>query len=164
MRKIAEKRLQTRKQLWPEITSNDLWLRKERVGFTTIPRSITLIGRIMDKLSGKGFPLYSTYLTLWCHVFDEGFIEIRSDNQMAFESGFEGNRGASTWRSRMKRLEDLKFIQRKPGIASEYQYTLLINPLHVIQNHYKDKAPDQLYESLLLRLNEIGAEDLTDKI
>lgn len=161
MNKAAEKRFSLRVMLWPEIENEQLWLRKESVGFTTIPRTITLLGRIMDQLSGKGFPLYATYLALWCHVYDEGFVEIRSDNGMAFESGFEGNRAASTWKTRMKKLEDLKFIKRKAGIASEYQYVLLINPIHVVYEHYKSRPKDSLYNALIARLHEIGANDIT---
>jgi len=148
MNKAAEKRLSLRERLWPEIESEQLWIRTERVGFTTIPRSISLIGRILDQMSGKGFPLYSTYLALWCHVYDEGLVEIRSDNEMAFESGFEGNRAASTWRTRMKRLEELKFIRKKAGIASEYQYVLLMNPILVIYEFYKTRPRDHLYGAL----------------
>ena len=161
MNKAAEKRLALRQMLWPNISNKDLWIRTEKVGFTTIPRTITIIGRILDQLSGKGFPLFSTYIALWCHLYDEGFVEIRSDNEMAFESGFEGSRAASTWRNRMTRLESLGFIKRKSGIASDFQYILILNPLLVIQAHYQKKEKDILFQSLIARLHEIGANEIT---
>jgi len=161
VRSSASKRLAIRDKLWPEVHDDDLWLRKERVGFTTIPRTMSLIGRIMDHLSGKGFPLFGTYLSLWCRVYDEAFVEIRNDREAAFESGFSGPRGAVTWRARMKRLQELKFVDIKPGLASDFQYVLIYNPILVIADTYKTKSlEDPAYSALMIRLVEVGADDL----
>src|SRR5450830_128485 len=88
VRSMSGKRMQLRTKLWPQLDESLLWLRKEKVGFTTIPRALNLIGRIMDQLSGKGVPLFSTYFSLWCRVFDEAFVEIRNKKELSFESGF----------------------------------------------------------------------------
>lgn len=156
------KRAALRDTFWPDIQSKSLWLRKERTGFTTIPRTMPLIGRIMDQLSGKGFPLFSTYLCLWCRVYDEAFVEIRNDRELAFEAGFAGTRGEVTWRTRMRKLQELGFIDIKPGLASDLQYVLIFNPLIVIANIYSrsDMATDLAYSSLMARLIEVGADDL----
>ena len=106
-----------------------------------------LIGQMLDYLSGKGFPLLTTYLTLWSWVFDEAIVEIRNPREMAYESGFSGPRAETTWRSRMKRLEDLGFIKSKPGLAGEYQYVLLVNPLQRIKEIYEGKPSDALYSA-----------------
>ena len=161
-RSLQERRKKLRDSLWPDITEDNLWLRSQRVGFTTIPRTMTLIGRIIDKLSGKGFPLMSTYLALWCWVFDEAFVEIRNPKEFAYEAGFSGTRGESTWKTRMKRLEELGFIKTKSGIAGEYQYVLILNPIRVIEEHYKNIIKDHAYSALLGRLAQIGANDLDD--
>lgn len=155
----SDRRTDLRKTLWPEIEEGDLWLRSQRVGFTTIPRTMPLIGQILDQLSGKGFPLLTTYLALWCWVFDEGIVEIRNQREVAHESGFTGPRAETTWRGRMKRLEDLGFIKSKPGLAGEYQYVILLNPIQRIQQLCKDKE-DALYHALLGRLAQVGANDL----
>ena len=157
---MSERRKTLRNNLWPEIPESRLWLRNQRQGFTTIPRTINLIGRIMNQNSGKGFPLLETYLTLWCWVFDEGLVEIRNPRELAYESGFSGPRGEATWRSRMRRLEDMGFIMAKPGLAGDFQYVLLLNPLQVIENLYSDKPKDLAYNSLLGRLSHVGADDL----
>lgn len=157
---LSQRRAQVRDKLWPEITEQDLWLRTQRVGFTTIPRTMALIGRILDQLSEKGFPLYLTYLTLWCWVFDEAFVEIRNPKELAFESGFGGPRGEATWRNRMRRLEELGFIKTKAGLAGEFQYVLLLNPLKVIEAHYVTRPKDIAYNALLSRLAHVGADDL----
>lgn len=156
------KRAALRDTFWPDISGKSLWLRKERIGFTTLPRTMPLIGRIMDQLSGKGFPLFSTYLCLWCRVYDEAFVEIRNDREIAFEAGFAGTRGEVTWRTRMRRLQELGFIDLKPGLASDLQYVLILNPIIVIAELYKatEREHDPAYMALMARLIEVGADDL----
>lgn len=162
VRSANAKRVALRDKFWPGVADDALWLRKERTGFTTIPRTMTIIGRIMDQLSGKGFPLFGTYLALWCRVYDEAFVEIRNDREMAFESGFSGNRGEVTWRTRMRKLKELGFIDIKSGIASDLQYVLILNPIKVIAKIYESQklTEDQAYGALLARLVDVGADDL----
>lgn len=162
VKSAKEKRLVLRERLWPDVTDDELWLRKESVGFTTIPRTMNLIGRVMDQLSGKGFPLFNTYLALWCRVYDEAIVEIRSDRELAFESGFSGPRGEVTWRARMRLLKELGFIDIRPGLASEMQYVLILNPILVIAEVYERKKlkEDVAFSALMARLAEVGATDL----
>ena len=157
---ISDRRKQLREQLWPDIAESSLWLRKQRQGFTTIPRAINLIGRIMDHRSGKGFPLQQTYLALWCWVFDEGIVEIRNPREFSYESGFSGPRGEVTWRSRMRRLQELGFIDSKPGLAGEFQFVLLLNPYLTIAKLYGDEPKDVAFNALLSRMAQVGASDL----
>lgn len=157
---VSERRKELRKALWPDIAEGELWLRTQRVGFTTVPRTMPLIGQILDQISGKGFPLFSTYLTLWCWVYDEGIVEIRNPRELAHEAGFGGPRAEATWRSRMRRLEDLGFIKTKPGLAGDFQYVLLLNPLRRIKEIYQEDRPkDLLYNALLGRISQVGADD-----
>lgn len=156
---VSDRRKAMRERLWPGISDDQLWLRKQRTGFTTIPRTMPLIGQMLDQLSGKGFPLASTYLTLWCWVFDEAIVEIRNPREMAYESGFSGPRAEATWKGRMSRLEHWGFIQTKRGLAGDYQYVLLINPLQRIKDIYADLPADALYSALLGRSAQVGADD-----
>jgi hypothetical protein len=160
IRSVASKRKALRETLWPDIKDEHLWLRTRNVGFTTIPRVMPLIGLILDRQSKKGFPLASTYLTLWCWVFDEGMVEIRNPRELAYESGFTGPRAEATWRDRMRRLEALDFIRTKTGFAGDFQYVLLLNPLLRIKQIYETAPNDPIYIGLLSRLHQIGAEDL----
>ena len=157
---VSDRRKQLRQQLWPEISEDNLWLRKQRQGFTTVPRSMNLIGRIMDQHSGKGFPVQQTYFTLWCWVFDEGIVEIRNPREFAYESGFSGPRGEATWRSRMRRLQELGFIQAKPGLTGDFQFVLIMNPFIAIENLYLGKPKDVAFSALLSRMAQVGANDL----
>jgi hypothetical protein len=159
-RSAADRRKRLRDTLFPGVGEDRLWLRTQNTGFTTIPRTMPLIGQIMDQLSGKGFPVFMTYLTLWCWVFDEALVEIRSPREMAHEAGFTGPRAEGTWRSRMRKLQELGFIKAKPGLLGEFQYVLLLNPLQRIKELYADKTDDLLYTGLVGRLAQIGADDL----
>lgn len=159
-RSVGDRRKRLREALWPGVTNEQLWLRTQNTGFTTIPRTMPLIGQIMDQLSGKGFPLFSTYLTLWCWVFDEAIVEIRNPREMAHEAGFSGPRAEATWRSRMRKLQELGFIKAKAGLAGEFQYVLILNPLQRIKELYADKQEDMTYTALLGRLTQVGADDL----
>jgi len=162
VRSADAKRAALRETFWPGLTEDKLWIRTKRTGFTTIPRTLNLVGRVMDQLSGKGFPLFSTYFTLWCRVFDEAFVEIRNDREVAFESGFSGTRGSVTWRTRMRKLQELGFIDVRPGLASDFQYVLILNPIHaIVANYQRQNLPqDFAYTALMTRLIEVGADDL----
>lgn len=158
----SAKRIALRNANWPGLETKRLWIRTENVGFTTIPRTMCLIGRIMNQLAGKGFPVLDTYLVLWCRVFDEALVEIRNEREVAFEAGFTGSRGVATWRARMNILKDLGFIDFRPGTASNFQYVLIFNPLIVIAEAYtRLQIPeDMAYEALKARLIEVGADEL----
>ncbi len=157
MNKAAEKRIALKNTLWTskELNAFHIWDRKVQKGFTTIPRTMPYIGRIMDKWS-SGTPLSNTYLTLWCHVFDESFIEIKNKSQLAMESGFTGERAVTTWTSRMRKLEELGFIKSKEGSNGDFSYLIIINPLTVIHKHYQTNKKDALYNALAARIIDVG--------
>jgi hypothetical protein len=152
----SQRRLDVRKALWPTVGDEVLWLRKQNDGFTTIPRTMPLINKIIDRLSGKGFPLSSTYLTLWCHVFDEAYVEIRNAKELAFESGFGGNRAETTWLVRMRKLKELGFIDSKSGSSGDFHYVLLLNPLLVIKAKFLVDEENEDYTSLVAKSIQVG--------
>lgn len=162
--RIADRQLQLRGKLWPEINSNQIWSRKERQGFTTIPRALPLVLAILDKMA-IGKPVSSTYFELWCRAFDEGFVTLNRDEEMAFHAGFSGQRSRRTWLGRLKRLEELGFISVKPGAFGPQSYALLLNPYLVIREHYdKGEVPDEYFLAMVARLNEIRADDLDETV
>ncbi|WP_072081187.1 hypothetical protein [Yersinia aleksiciae] len=156
---LVSKRKDLLQGLWGgELDELKIWNRHDHDGYTTVPRTLTYINRILDYLAGTGSPLSQTYLSLWCRVFDEGFIEIRDKESFAYESGFSGQRAVSTWTVRMRKLKELGFITTKPGASGEFQYVLLLNPLSVIQKIYENKDKDERYNALLGRMQEVGAK------
>jgi len=161
--KAQEKSLKLREQFWPAISENDLWHRSRHDGFTTIPRTMALIMKIIDSLS-KNKPAGQAYLVLWCHTFDESFVTIENPATFAAEVGFSGERALSTWRDRMKILQELGFIDAKEGAAGAFHYVLIFNP-HVVIKRLKseNRIQESLYRQLYDRALTIGAKDMEEK-
>lgn len=160
-KKLHERRIELRNSLWngeDGIETKKLWIRNKHDGYTTLPRTFPYIARIMDRESGKGTPLSGTYLALWSNVFDECFLEIKEKKRYAFESGFSGERSVTTWTNRMRKLEELGFIESRNGTEGEFNYVLIINPLEVCKVLCQGKENDELFNSLIARMSSVGAK------
>ncbi|WP_394764172.1 hypothetical protein [Phenylobacterium sp.] len=158
---IAKKQLALREQLWPGMGPN-LWHRLANKGFATIPKTMPLILRIMDEMT-KGAPVSSTYLTLWCSTWDNGFVQHIKPDEMAYASGFGGQRGEHTWVGRIKKLQELQFIDLKAGKSGPVTYALIHNPHLIMQWHYAEKTPgltEASYSALIERALDVGAMDM----
>ncbi|EJD6673491.1 hypothetical protein M0K80_RS21890 [Providencia rettgeri] len=156
-RKQDEKRLAIRNQVWgDEIESLSLWEKEVYKGFASVPRTLPQLSRIMDKFSGKGFPVSTTYLSLLCNVFSHSFIEIKEKKRFAFESGFSGQRALTAWHGRMRKLESMGFIKSKLGMYDEFSYVLILDPFHAVEELYKDMEKDELYYGLISRMSDVG--------
>ncbi|EJC77951.1 hypothetical protein Rleg10DRAFT_6677 [Rhizobium leguminosarum bv. trifolii WSM2012] len=162
-KKIEEKQAELRLQVFGTVDPTDVWNRKTAKGFTTIPRTMPLLGSIMDALSGKGKPVSSTYLELWCRSNDDGFVTLSKQQEIAFASGFSGLRGVSTWKERVRKLEELGFIATKPGVSGSLHYVQIWNPYLVVSQHKTNGMegfPADRFHALYERMLEIGATDL----
>lgn len=158
--KIQKKIDALRAELWPDLDDDEVWTRQTRDGFTTVPRTLSMIGSIADTLSGKGKPVFQTYAELWCRTYDNGFVNLSKQSEIAFSSGFSGQRAVATWRERMKRLQALGFIDIRPGPSGEYSYALIFDPYKVIERHKEKKTenfPMNRYAAFIERAIEIGA-------
>lgn len=163
-KKMEAKREELLDELWPDLDPKDVWHRKRSDGFITIPRCMSLILDMLNQLS-NGNPLASTYLTLWCHTHDEMLVEVKDEKSIAFEAGFKGQRAVATWKSKMKGLKKLGFIDSHAGKSGEFNYVLLFNPFHVIKRHHKSESGlinKESYLALIERAHAIGASDLND--
>jgi hypothetical protein len=159
--RLQKKKLALREQLWGKLSPDLLWERNTHDGYTTIPRTLPIIFQIMDDLADKGKPVSATYFSLWCRVFDESYIEVKSCDELAFESGFSGQRAASTWKQRMKKLVELGFIAAKSGSTNEFSYVLIYNPYNIIKKYYGEgKVQEGKYNALFSRALDVGADDL----
>lgn len=161
-KKIIEKQLQLRKTLWPDLDESFLWIRTEKDGFTTIPRTIPIILWMMNSLS-KNKPVSSTYLELWCRAFDQCIVRLSNHQEHAFHAGFTGQRSVPTWKERIRILVELGFIDVKPGPSGEISYALIFNPYNVIKRHHEERHPgitEDMFNALSARAVEIGAKDL----
>lgn len=153
--------LKLRKRVWGDVPDDEVWSRKPpTAGFTTIPRGLRHVMQIMDDMS-KGKPLSATYFTLWCWARDAQVVDVVSATELAFESGFTGQRMESTWRERMRRLEELGFIQIAEGRYGPISHVLIMHPYLVVKRlHAAGKVQDIRYSALLQRLDDVGAKDL----
>lgn len=145
-----------RKRMWPAVEERVLWMSTKRVGYAQIPRGLTIVNRILDSAS-TGKPVSSTYLALWCRLFDGAVVKIESQQAAAFEAGFSGPRALSTWKSRMKILEGLGFIQSASGSSGEYTYILMLDPYRrIMELKQKNELAvvEADYNSLLERVQK----------
>lgn len=137
-RAIANSELDLRDSMWPE-AEDELWDRNLFGGFTTLPKTLPYVARIMDDLS-KGFPLSQTYLALWCATWDNAFVRLNRPADLAFAAGFAGERAERTWADRMRRLEALGFVKTRPSGASRLGFAFIPNPHTVIFSLYVAKS------------------------
>lgn len=157
--RVAEQRTSQRKQFWPALEERkDLWRAdKNRPGYRTIPRTLPLILRLIDKAAGD--KVSGAYLDLWTQAYDEFLVRIYSEDDRAFYSGY-GH--ARTWRDRIKKLEELGFILTAPHANRTYGFILLLNP-HKVVPWLKAKSPDlvdeKLYGTIQARAVEAGIVD-----
>lgn len=161
-KKIAQRQIELRARLWPSYSDAFMWIRQKHDGFTTIPRTMPLILSIMDDLAGT--PVGDAYLELWCRAFDEGFVTLAKQREIAFHAGFDGQRGERTWRAKMKHLADLNFIDIQSGPSGPMSYALILNPYLVIKRLHDLKRPglrEDKYNALVERAGEIGAADFS---
>ena len=162
---IARKQMAQRELLWPA-ADPWLWHRKAYTGFATIPKTMPIILQIMDDLS-NGKPVSSTYLGLWCSTWDNSMVNVTKTNEMAHAAGFTGQRAAYTWAGRIKILQDLRFIDVKPGRSGPISNIILWNPHRVIRWHHSEKTPGLVeanFNALLERALDIGAGDMFDEV
>jgi len=159
--KMSARTLKLREQLWPDLDEASLWNRTTAKGFTTLPRTMPHIFEIIDDLGGKGTPLARVYFSLWCRVFDESFVEIKSYKELAYEAGFSGQRAVTLWKQRMALLVELGFILAEEGTGGVYDYILLLNPYNIIKQRYDaGEIQKHKYIALFNRAQEVGATDL----
>ena len=162
-KKIQEKNKILTNTFWPEVRSNQLWVRQNASGFTTIPRILPLVIRILNSFE-KGIKFDGTYLGLWCRGWDSPYIEIREPLSFAYEAGFSGVSPGSTWRKRMRKLEEWEMIKSKSIHGQDFRHVLLMNPCTALAN-IKDSCndiqiPTEDWDTLLYRMHEIGDNGL----
>lgn len=123
---FEKKLLATRDSLWPD-AAHHVWSRKTYDGFTSIPRILPLMFHLLADIHEKKNP-YRVYFELWSRANDLGFIEVRDEEELAYASGYTGQRAIRTWREHIDLLEDYGFIETKPKGNRRCAYILLINP------------------------------------
>ncbi|MFI3218952.1 MAG: hypothetical protein QX189_07510 [Methylococcales bacterium] len=153
--------IKQQKEFWPDITDEDLW-NSNRKGFNDgwmpIPRTMSLIMNIIDDLS-KNQPASRAYFVLWCYRRPESsLVTIENPSVFAAETGFSGERALTTWKQRMKILQELGFIDAKEGSSGAFHYVLILNP-HVVIQKLKSNIQESRFRQIYSRALDIGAKD-----
>lgn len=98
-----------RKVHWADVKDEDIWLlsnEHKRFGFAQVPRTLSLVINIINDIAkkkyGKAVPAGKTYFALWLHHYGEGLVRIASEEQIAYEAGYGGQRNVSTFRHHME--------------------------------------------------------------
>lgn len=152
--RIKAQNIRLRGELFPRITEEMIWDKAKRGGYWTIPRILPYLHKIMDELS-SGEPLHKAYFALWCRSFEDMLIRIKNEQELAFESGFERQRGLYLWRDRMRLLTDLGFIASAAG-RHMFSYVQIICPIFAVEElRKKGKVSDGNYNAFKERLLEI---------
>jgi hypothetical protein len=157
---IEKRREELRNQIWPDLDKSKLWNRNSFKGFISIPRTLPLIGKILNEVSEQG-RLSDTYYTLWTYNNDQNFIEITNPVEVSFSTGFTGQRALQTWTNKMRELTRLGFISVKDGASGEFNFVLIWEPHIIILEHEQKKTRGLASVSitaLKARLNKIGAK------
>ena len=163
-KKIAKKITELRAKLWPDLSPDDLWHRNAYDGFTSIPRTMPLIMNIIDDLAPGSKKTAMTYLALWGHAFDEMYVSLQKADELAFHSGYTGQRAVRSWKERMRELASLGFIRLASGTAGELSHAVILNPHFVIRRLYAAKTPGltaAAYNALVERAIAISADDMS---
>ena len=159
--KIERQTKRLRDSLWPDAQSR-IWHYSASPGWLNVPRSMPVIMRVLDSLT-KGQPVSATYLELWCRTYNDGFMTASRPREMAFFSGFDGERAQRTWLTRIKKLHELGFIDVKEGPSGPVSYILVENPYTPLRKLRDDgMISDRFWNALIARMIEIGADDLDD--
>lgn len=104
------------------------------------------------------------YLELWCRTHNDGFVSASRPQEMAFFSGFDGERAQRTWLFR-KKLHEPGFIDAREGPSGSASYILIENrctPSKKLRDN--EMIPDQLWDALIARMIEIGTDDVDDPL
>lgn len=151
------KRMALLRELWPNDAAN-VWKGPDEIGYFCAPRTLPLVLSLMQQqtISGNQDPA-PVYIDLMARNMGEGVIEMVSEEEHAYASGYSGNRATRTWRDRMKILEETGFIKVKARGGLKYGFVLLIHPTLVVQKlKGEGKVPDDWWVSYRTRQLETG--------
>jgi hypothetical protein len=128
-KKASERREQLRKEYWPRAVA---WT-GEGDGWFKAPRTLPLLFLLLRSkgLSGREDPS-RVYLALLARHWDSGVVEVTNEADLAYESGYTGQRAVRTWQERMQLLSRLGLIKIRSSGNQKYRYVLLVHPWVVI--------------------------------
>ena len=157
-----KKRKQLREEFFKD--SERPWLGYEETGYFCAPRSLPLLLALLRKdIGGKNDPA-SVYIELLSRHMGQGIVELTYEEEHAFASGYRSDRGAHTWRERMRALEEIGLIKTAKKGNRRYAYVLLVHPTIIIQRLYDEGKIDEewwtSFRALQIETKEPTADEL----
>lgn len=127
----TQRREELRDTYWPNAIP---WTGKNATGWFFAPRTLPLLMLLLRSkhLSGKKDPS-RVYLALLARHVDSEMVEIVNEADLAYESGYTGQRATRTWQERMQLLAKLGLIKIQASGNQQYRYVLLVHPSLVIE-------------------------------
>jgi len=100
-------------------------------GWFRAPRTLPLLFLLLrsKRLSGKKDPS-RVYMALLARHVDSGLVEVTNEAELAYESGYTGQRAVRTWQERMLLLQELGLIRIRPSGNQKYRYVVLSEGIH----------------------------------
>lgn len=82
-------------------------------------------------------------MTIWMHSRASGVARIESEEDAAFESGYGGERGVTTYRRHLRTLKQMGFVDFVEEGRGRVKWVLLFNPYQVVKKLYKEGHLDK---------------------
>jgi|GEM_PF-4381284 len=157
LNEAQKRRVAERDALFGDSPFDRMWRSgREKIGFFCPPRVLPVLMLIAkDKTLVGGKNCGPVYLELLALDWGEGFVRIIDEEAHAFRCGFSNSRGLRSWRERMRKLEEIGFIEIARHSAREIGYVLMVHPNKIVE---RLRAEGKLQEEHWLAYNEICRE------
>lgn len=145
---------------------NKIWRRKGAGGWAGMPKTLLLIAQLMGKVE-KDSMLPLTMIGLWLATWDDGFVDVQSEHQLALDCGFtqnQPNRRAFEWRERVRKLEKLGFVETAPQDSVNINYILIKDPHRAISNLYAGNGLPKELEEAAKHLRNTSLRPLLERL
>ena len=91
------------------------------------------------------------------------YVSLQNSDELAFYSGYTGQRAVRSWKERLKKFDKLSFIRTASGTAGEFSHAVILNPHFAIRRLHAAKTPGltaAAYNALFERAIAISAEEM----
>jgi hypothetical protein len=153
---------------WPSVSDDQVWA-SEAGGFAIVPRTAGMVAEVVireahKKMFSTSSAAGTTYLTVWLHSQASGVARIDSEEDAAFESGYGGERGVTTFRRHLRTLKTMGFIDFIEESRGRVKWILIFNPYQVVKKLHDDGHLDrQTFRAVSERAMGIGVSHELDE-
>ncbi len=115
-----------------------IW-QKSSGSWAAMPKTLLLIAQLVGAVE-KDSLLTLTLIGLWLSTYDDGYVAVGSEGNLAVECGFtqkQNNRRIHEWRKRVKRLHELHFVELEAKERLAISHILIMDPHDAILEMHK---------------------------